>query len=324
MSHSTFNGATTRVAGRSRFVSALSRFIVVPLLLFAVAPLFAAEEIGWKEVELVGAQGVPKGKVHRYEFRGVLLVSKFSSSGGFSLSKGGFYSSTHSANYALWVEALGTYDTHTKSAIERINFSGDMTGTIYTEIKCNVDPWLHHERHGAVIKVLLNSAAGPTPPRLDAVIKSTRQPLTIWGANFAEAVRLSAQAAKHQAPPPPPPPAPDKVKYILSQIKAGKNVSANGKLVPLILASANSSPKAGHRNMQAARPHVKLNPQPEPPIWSGQLTVDQFRKLYATVLSKFGRDQQMKMKVELFSFKPLTPAQRRALREELQRLGLKR
>jgi hypothetical protein len=284
----------------------------------------SGEEAGWKEVELVGAQGVPNAQTHRYEFRGVLLVSEVTSKdSGFSLSKGGYYTTTHSVGYAMWVEALGTYDTHTQTAVERINLTGDLVGNIVSTIKVARDPWLDHGAQGVVLNVSLNTSTNGVWPRFDNLIKQTRQPLTIFGVDPARAASMSAQAASNSPPPPPPPPAPEKVREVLARVKAGDR-SLSGPIVPMLTGRPlQVAPAGGQISVRRPAQVVGLNPQPEPPsLWTGELTLQQFEQLYASALRDLHDDAGVKMKVELHSDRALTPQQERALRDALRKLGL--
>jgi hypothetical protein len=291
------------------------------IMVGVLAPSIAGEEAGWKEVELIGAQGVPRAQQHRYEFRGVLVVAETTSKeSGFSLSKGGYYTTVHNVQYAMWVEAVGTYDTHTQTAVERITLTGDLVGNIISTIKAPNDPWLNHGTQGVVLDVSMNTSTNGVWPRFDSLIKQTRQPLTIYGADPSNAAALSAQAASNNPPPPPPPPAPDKVREVLSSWKAG-NMSLSGPLVPMLIGPRQAAPAAGQVGVRGPV-RVGLNPQPEPPIWSGELSVQQFEQLYTSALRGLRDDQGLKMKVELRSDKALTPQQAQALRDELRKLGL--
>ncbi len=184
----------------------------------------AGDELSWREVELVAAGGVPNGPVHEYAFRGVLLVVESKTSKGFSLKKGGFYSQTSSRiKYAMWIEAVGEYDTRTRTAVEKIEIEGDLEGQVSSEFRVNEDPWLNHGALGVVTKANASFEGDRALP-FDSLIRSMRHPLTIYAVDPGRAAELSRRSAGRGAPPPPPPPPPPKpaIKAVLAELKASQ------------------------------------------------------------------------------------------------------
>jgi hypothetical protein len=129
----------------------IKKTIVIVGLFACAQPAFAASYyISWKGIDLKGASGVPNEKQHSYQLKGRLSYIKHSSTQSSVL---GIPTSTKSKNTSLaafWGQVSASWDERKNSAVEKVNFDGDIKGHLKTEFRCNKDP-------GCIVQVALLS-----------------------------------------------------------------------------------------------------------------------------------------------------------------------